>query len=657
MMKKEMLLQSTSTSQTTCMNKIKVLLGLLVGCSLGLQAQTPSALMKEYKDEDAVRLEGHNETQLSIKDDQILITNRHSMKTFLNDKNVNGRGEVSLNYEPPFSEITDIEAYTLVPNFEKDKYDKEKVRDFTDRKVIDEDVFHDGTRAKSFTFEGMMQGAITVLEYEEEYHEPFLVGREVFDPYMYSKSQHFSLIVEEGIEIEYQYFNCDSSFFEHWVDHDRDETTHHWRTAEMKSRKWESGSPSSLYLSPHIVYRIKSFVKSDGQVEKVMGDVSDLHRYYQRFLSDLESPDAELKSLTDSLTKGLETPRAKAKAIYDWVNHSIRYIAFEDGYGGFRPREANFVCTKRYGDCKDMGNLLVQMMTYAGLEAHHVWIGTRSIPYTYEEVPTGLSDNHMIAALKLDGEYYFLDATNKNLPFPYPSSFIQGKQALINLGPEAFDLKTVPVLDHRLNDETDSCFLKLEGNNLVGEGHKHYGVYHRSNVLRILERKDEEAMKNFLKYDLQKGDNRCKSELKNHEITEDGFELNYSMRLDRYARVAGNKTIINLNLEQILASNSLEEDRKNPMELNNTTLFKRYFELEIPENYSLNYLPENSSYDHPKFSYTISYKQEGNKVIYEIEIALKTLFVEVEDLQDWNEFIRKLRKEYQQTLILNPNEN
>lgn len=634
------------------MNKsFATLLCATIGFSL--MAQSPKSLMEEYENEDVVRLENYSETVLSLDDDEIVITNRIKLMTFINDKELNARGEISLKYEPPFSKITDINAYTLVPDWEKNKYKKSRISAITDRKVIDEDVFHDGTRAKSFNFEGLMQGAITVLEYEEEYYEPFLVGREIFDPYVLSKSQEFMLVVEDGIEIQYDYYNCDSSFFEHSVLREKDKTIHRWSTPEMKKRKWESGSPDRLYLSPHIVYRIKSFTKKDGSKEKVLANVDDLHQYYQTFLDGLESPNEELIALTDSITNGISSDWDKAKAIYDWVNHSIRYIAFEDGYGGFRPREANFVCTKRYGDCKDMGNLIVQMMNHAGLEAYHVWIGTRSIPYTYEQVPTGLSDNHMIAAVKLDGQIYFLDATNKFLPFSYPSSFIQGKQALINMGPNTYELKMVPTLKPAQNHETDSCYFELKDNDLVGTGRKDYGIYHRATLMRVLERKDEEALDDFIKYDLEKGDNRCKSELIAVDDKDSAISLSYTTTIPKYVRETGDKLIINFNLEQLLASGKLEDDRENPMELKNTTLFKRHFELTIPANYTLSHLPEGSRYENPKFAYQISYKQEDNKVIYDLEISLNELFIEKAEIEAWNDFIRALRKEYQQTLILN----
>tara|TARA_R110002050_G_scaffold299486_2_gene465307 strand:- start:2767 stop:4686 length:1920 start_codon:yes stop_codon:yes gene_type:complete len=638
------------------MKSYKLKLAFFLFFSFSLWGQSPKNLSEEFKDKSFVQLDGQNITSLEIVDDEILITNKFYSKTFVNDINVNGRGEVSLSYEPPFSEITKIDAFTLIPDFEKDKYHKQKVRDINDRKIIDYNVFHDGTRAKSFKFEGLVKGAVTVLEYEEEFREPFLVGREIFDRNRFSKKQHFSLVVENGIDINIKYFNCDSSFFEHWIEKKRKETIYHWQVSNLEAREWEYGSPSGLYTSPHILYRINSFVNSKNEVQNVLRNVSDLHKNYQRFLKPLSSPNSDLMRLTDSLIEDIKSPMEKARVIYDWVNHSIRYIAYEDGYGGFQPRDANLVYSKRYGDCKDMGNLIVQMMQYAGLNAHHVWIGTRDIPYTYEEVPTALADNHMIAALKLEGEFYFLDATNKFLPFPNPSSFIQGKQALINLGPDEFLLKTVPTLSPEQNAEIDSCFLKLKNTNLVGTGHKHYGVYHRSSVLRVLERKDEEALDAFLKSDLEKGDNRCKTVMTAIQTSDDGVNLDYTMQLSNYARKASDKLIINLNLEQVLSGNNVEVDRKNPLEFKNTVQFKRYFEIEIPEGMHVSFLPEGDSFGHEKFDFELNYSIQNNKVIYDLEISLKSIFIMPEDFAEWNKLIQKLRKNYQQTLIIEPNE-
>ena len=75
------------------------------------------------------------------------------------------------------------------------------------------------------------------------------------------------------------------------------------------------------------------------------------------------------------------TDEAKARRIYKWVQQNIKYVAFEDGMEGFIPRDASLVCSRRYGDCKDMASILTKMLQYSGVEACFVWIGTRSLPY------------------------------------------------------------------------------------------------------------------------------------------------------------------------------------------------------------------------------------------------------------------------------------
>ncbi len=65
---------------------------------------------------------------------------------------------------------------------------------------------------------------------------------------------------------------------------------------------------------------------------------------------------------------------------------------------GLIPHPASYVCEKRYGDCKDMANLIVSMLHMAGVNnAYHTWIGTRDLPFKYTEFPTPIVDNHMIA--------------------------------------------------------------------------------------------------------------------------------------------------------------------------------------------------------------------------------------------------------------------
>ena len=180
-----------------------------------------------------------------------------------------------------------------------------------------------------------------------------------------------------------------------------------------------------------------------------------------------EDTDPELEVLVAELIKGKTSDLEKVKALYYWTQKNIKYIAFEYALGGFIPREANDVFQKKYGDCKDNSSILYKMLEIAGLEGNLTWIGTRKIPYTYEEVPTPAVDNHMILSYEYNNKTYYLDATGRYIQIDYPSSFIQGKEALIANG-KSYKIKKIPVIAANLNTITDSTYLKISGRDIIG---------------------------------------------------------------------------------------------------------------------------------------------------------------------------------------------
>ena len=175
---------------------------------------------------------------------------------------------------------------------------------------------------------------------------------------------------------------------------------------------------------------------------------------------NVEPANAELVQLVNEITADKKTELEKVKAIYYWAQQNIKYIAFEYALGGFIPRESNEVFRKKYGDCKDNSSILYRMLEIAGIKGNLTWIGTRSIPYTYKEVPTPIVDNHMILSYENNGKTYYLDATGRYIKFGIPTSFIQGKEALVSYGKD-FKIKKVPVIEAKENAIIDTTFLRF----------------------------------------------------------------------------------------------------------------------------------------------------------------------------------------------------
>src|SRR5690606_19371744 len=212
---------------------------------------------------------------------------------------------------------------------------------------------------------------------------------------------------------------------------DGDYTKYIWQMSDSERDELFSDAPARSYYSPHLIFYVKNF-KTDKGVQPVVGSVDNLYKFYYQTVDGINKTDqTALKNFTLELIKGLTTDSDKTKVIFDYVQTKINYVAFEAGMGGFIPRDAADVFQKKYGDCKDMSNLRNEMHNYAGVESYTAWIGTRHNNYTYENVPSPIVDNHMIAVAKRDGEYTFLDATGQFTLFPGFTAFIQGKQALL----------------------------------------------------------------------------------------------------------------------------------------------------------------------------------------------------------------------------------
>lgn len=632
------------------------LLCILFLSGASLWCQRPSDWADRFGDESVVRLKEETVVRMAVKKGQLQMEEENYLLTYFQSPRLNGPMDVRLEYEPPFSEITDIEAYAFLPDWEKDKYRKQRVRDFTDEKMLDDQVFHDGTWAKRFSFDELRKGAMTEMTYRETISEPRLYGRAIFQGRLYTEEQVFTLELEKGIRVDVDYFHCDSTWFERETEIKGSTRILRWRKRQIPSLKEEDQAPPFLHLSPHLVYRVHSFEDEEGQ-QPVLRNLDDLHRWYRTFLAnlDLDDPGNQARQAADSVIKDLNTPREKAAALYEWVNQSIRYIAIEEGLGGFHPRPPNTVCDRRYGDCKDMSILLVAMMRYAGLEAYPVWVGTRRIPYRYERVPSALADNHMIAGLRLQGKWHFLDPTNKGLPFPYPSSFTQGKEALISLNADAYRVEVIPILPASLNLDRDTIALQLEGEDLVGKGQNDLFGYYAHQMNRNLEQKDGDKLNQRLENTFQKGNNRCKTDIEHYAREDSATVVRYSFRVPGYAQRLNDKLYLNLNLEKPLAD-LYQEGRSHPLDLEKTFHLQRVNRLNLPPGHQVLALPAKAENDFGPFRYRFSYHQEDpESVTYRLEIWVDTLRVEKEQMANWNLFIRELRENYRKSLTLQRN--
>lgn len=625
-------------------------------------AQTPNkeSIKAQFPDAKAVFLKQHETLNIQYDVNKWNIQKNFEEEMFYLENVGQMFGEKSIYYTS-FEKIKDLKAYTKVP-YKKGKktlYNKVEVEKIDTKDVMMGGIFYSDHKEKQFIFPALQEGAITSVSYTEETDEPRLLGAFFFSSYIPVLSSKFTVTVPENVEITYKIMGEDIDNLNiDFKEQKKGAVTHYtWTAKNLPKLEREADAPSMSYYAPHVVVYIKSGTYAD-KTEEVITGVEGLYKWYHYLVTQTDDgDDADLKAVVNKLMDGTETDEEKVKKIYQWVQSNIKYVAFEDGLGGFIPRGAGDVCTKKYGDCKDMSNILVKMLDIAGLKAYHTWIGSRDKPYSYYDVPTPIADNHMIAAIELNGEIVFLDATGEYLAFGYPTSMIQGKEALIGMGKDNFKIIKVPVVPKEENTLTEIVEVNIEDRDLKGKAQSTYVGYKKifAEYARLRAESDGSSDRFFNAY-LQKGSNKFEIT----DIEESGFysrekniDLKYDFKVPSYVKKAGDKLYVNLNLNRKWSDRDIDlEKRKLDKERDFKQVDYATYQLNIPEGYEVDYVPENFKFDDEEFGFEIRYEQKDNAIILHSEVYMNHLMLKKNKFKEWNTFIDAISEAYQEVIVL-----
>lgn len=607
----------------------------------------------EYPNTHSVRLNQETKITIELVKGEIEITQETLEEDLFLDESATYNSKQSINFSS-FYEMDKIEASSYI--MRDGKYEEIKVEDFKEKDEL-ENSFYDDTKSLNFIYSNLDKGGKTKLKYSQKIKNPRFLSAFLFGnvyPIIHSK---LTLIANKDIDLIFQEFNTDSIPIIFNKSETRKNNIYTWEIENIDEFDIEDNSPSYKTILPHIIPRISSY-KVDGKRQNILNDVSDLYGWYYSLVKDInkEKEDEELVQLVENLTKDKVNDLEKVRAIYYWTQENIKYISFEYELGGFVPREANDVFKKKYGDCKDNSSILYKMLEIAGIKGNLTWIGTRSIPYRYSEVPTPLVDNHMILSFEYEGETYFLDATGRYCSIDFPTSFIQGKEALVAKNSDSFELKTIPIVEPKRSAIKDHSIIELAGNNLKGESKVEISGYLKTDCFYELEKKNTES-KTIEYYNsiFEKGNNSFLIENLSETNKFDydkNLIVNYDFNISNQAKVIGDEIYINLNLNKKLLTFKTNENRKTSIEIE----YKDYYEytttFHIPKGYSVEYLPENFQISNQFISCTINYKLDNEQIKYQHTITQNSLILDIKAQKKISELIDQVEQNYKEVVVL-----
>lgn len=601
-------------------------------------AEEIDKIRAQYQDAKAIFLTKSEEYRIFIENNVVKGTcNTHEQILINTESGINFQTRSVPSSH--FVEVSKIKAFIQIPNGKK--YLRKDVEKIEQKDNTDRSVFYDDQKLYSFVYPSAQVGAILNLDYVSTYKEPRFLGSYFWANYIPYVKDELTITVQKGINIKYKLFNTENFDLEFTKEEKKDEVVYTWKSKDKRPIPLYSDAPDFRYYEPHIIFYVTDYT-INGKKDTLLGTPKELYNWYVDIQKNVnKTEDAHLKKVTDSLVVGVTDEWEKVKKIFYWVQDNISYVAFEDGLGGFVPRDAGLVCSRKYGDCKDMASIIHEMLTMAGVRSYLTWIGSRDIPYTYMDVPTPASDNHMITSyLDKNNKWIFLDGTGKKASIDMYTSFIQGKQALISISADSFQLATVPIKDTSVNQTIDSITIDIKDNIISGKGTAILTGYDGLDYFYRTQYKNKDELQEFFKSYFSKGNNKVNfTDVVMKTPERAPVTITYSFELPGYAKYNQNEMYINLNMDKGLILEKIVADRKVPVSMKHKTQKRLITILNIPEGYKVDFIPPNVRIGNELEGFTSTYEVKNNQIIHISDIYINTLMLQPADFEKYNSVI------------------
>jgi hypothetical protein len=555
----------------------------------------------------------------------------------------------SIPYVEFYDDLSSIDELRIFVNGDRAKYIRPEYRYYS----ID-NIFYSDARVCVFQLPFEKKGTESVVEMEKTLLDPRYFTSIYFTEAFDIEQKEIKVIVPRWMKVELKEMNFGEAGIQQQVEYNAksDADIYTYRVSHLAARAGEPKAPGPSYIYPHLLVLSKYADSKKGR-QQYFGKVDDLYAWYHSLVQKIDNDPAAIKARAQEITQGVSNELDKIRAVYNWVQDNIRYIAFEDGIAGFKPEKAQEVLQRKYGDCKGMANLTSELLKALGFDARLCWIGTNHIAYDYS-TPSMAVDNHMICAVNHGGKRYFLDATETYIGFDQYAERIQGRQVLIENG-EHFILDRIPSSNYKQNLQYEKRELQITGADLSGRIEQRWAGESKEYLLTQAHGIKKEKLQDALLQYLSDSDNKYTlSNLKNSDLNNWNADLQISYDLQHKDAVTSFGNEIYLEPDFRKEFSGLDIDTA---ERTQDWLFPYKYNLvnetsiAIPAGYKVQALPEALQIDREGYAFSISYQQQGNKISYKKELVVRNTRLPKSAFAQWNQDIEQLKKTYEQQII------
>jgi len=448
-----------------------------------------------------------------------------------------------------------------------------------------------------------------------------------------------------------------------------------WVVSQINGIRHEDSMPPWQGVAGQMIV---SFVPPGGSAQsRGFQNWKEMGIWYQALTSGRRDASPELKQKVASLASSSGTLVEKMKALANFAQRDIRYVAIELGIGGWQPHSAAEVFTHHYGDCKDKATLMGAMLHEINIDSYYVVINsergsvTRETPAHKDDfdhviiaikLPDGIADSSLMATMahpKL-GKLLFFDPTDELTPFGQLSGALQANYGLL-VAPGGGELVESPALPSAMNGIRRTAKLSLTPAGTLTGDVQEIRVGDRAWAQRWALRtvtKDTDKIKpieTLLSRSLATFQ-ITKASVGNLQSTDLPFIYNYSVMAQNYAKTAGNLLLVRPRFVGNKSSDLLEtkEPRKYPVEFDGPSRDTDTFEIALPAGYEVDDLPPPVDADCGFASYHSKTEVNGSTLKYTRTFEVKELSVPVSKVEDLKKLYRIIASDERKTAVLKP---
>jgi len=562
------------------------------------------------------------------------------------------------------TKVTSFKAWTITKGGQEMSLGD---KDAFETGLSSDDLFSD-IRSKLMKFAEPNPGNVVGYEYVQKARPFVYEGDWSFQDTLPVRHARFVLDLPPGWEFTVSWFNypeqrLQSSASNHYV----------WKIDDVPAVDYEGQMPPRVAIAGWV--GLKYFPSDPSQRPKTTGAWKDIGQWYNTITAHRRDPSPQIKQKVADLTSSISDPIARIRALTDYMQRQVRYVAIEIGIGGYQPHAAADVFAHQYGDCKDKATLLSSMLQEIGVESYYVVIDTDrgvvrseypSMHFDHAilaiQLPPGVSDGGLYSIVndsKL-GKLLIFDPTNTYVPLGYLPSYLQASYGLL-VGPDGGILIQMPLMPPATNRllRTGKFTVTPSGDLLGDVQELEWGdpaAQQREAFLTAQPSKRAEILESFLgnfltNYtltgasvgNLEKYD---QSLLVSYKFTSPGYATSAGGMLFLRPRIVGDKYT---NYLTLFADN---KPRKYPIAFEYATRQDDVFDITLPAGYVVDGLPKPVQVDCDYASYKSESKVEDGVLHYKRTFEIRDVIVPTDKLATIRDFLQQVAADQQSAAVL-----